>query len=106
MRAALIGLVAAGLATPACAAGLVQKGAAIAKASCGRCHAIGAQGASPNPKSPPFRFLARKYPLSDLEEALAEGIVVGHQGGEMPAFAFSPAEIHALLAYLNSVQQK
>ena len=97
MRAALVGLV---------AAGLVQKGAAIAKASCGRCHAIDAHGASPNPKSPPFRFLARKYPLSDLEEALAEGIVVGHQGAEMPAFAFSPSEIHALLTYLNSVQQK
>ncbi|HXY57269.1 MAG TPA: cytochrome c [Methylocystis sp.] len=106
MRAALIGMVAAGLATPACAAELVQRGAAIAKANCSRCHAIGAHGASPNPKSPPFRSLARKYPLSNLEEALAEGIVVGHQGEEMPAFAFSPSEIRALLAYLNSVQQK
>ena len=44
------------------------------------CHAIGRSGASPNPKSPPFRDLSRRYPLSNLEEALGEGIVVGHEG--------------------------
>ena len=106
MRAALIGAVAAALAAPAFSGELVQEGEAIAKANCSRCHAIGAHGASPNPKSPPFRVVGRKYPLSDLEEALAEGIVVGHKGEEMPAFEFSPAQIRALLAYLNSVQQK
>lgn len=106
MRRMLIGLVVAAQVAPAFSEELVQRGAAIAKANCSRCHAIGAHGASPNPKAPPFRVLARKYPLSDLEEALAEGIMVGHQGEEMPAFAFSPTEIRALLAYLNSVQQK
>ena len=94
-------------ATPARAdAGLVARGRALAKANCSRCHAIGVTGQSANPKSPPFRYIGRKYPLSDLEESLSEGIMVGHRGAEMPQFQFSPAQIAALLAYLGSVQEK
>ena len=84
----------------------LMRGKAIAQANCGKCHAIGPTGASPNPKSPPFRTLSHKYPLSDLEEALAEGIVVGHEGVEMPAFQLSAARIEALLAYLRTVQKR
>ena len=82
----------------------LMRGKAIAQANCGKCHAIGPTGASPNPKSPPFRTLSHKYPLSDLEEALAEGIVVGHEGAEMPQFRLSTSQIEALLAYLGSIQ--
>ena len=82
----------------------LMRGKAIAQANCGKCHAIGPTGASPNPKSPPFRTLSHKYPLSDLEEALAEGIVVGHEGAEMPHFRLSTGQIEALLAYLGSIQ--
>ena len=85
---------------------LVGGGREIANTFCSRCHAIGAHGESPNPKSPPFRLLGKKYPLSDLEEALSEGIVVGHEGEEMPPFTFSAQQIEALLAYLASVQRK
>lgn len=106
MRAGSIALALVALAAPARAKDLVEAGAAIAKANCGRCHAIGAHGASPNPKSPPFRTLERRYPLADLQEALAEGILVGHEGEEMPRFQFSPRQIEALLAYLKSVQRK
>ncbi|HEY8065521.1 MAG TPA: cytochrome c [Methylosinus sp.] len=84
----------------------IERGRAIAKANCSRCHAIGARGKSPNPASPPFRALAKKYPLDNLEEALAEGIVVGHGGLDMPRFEFSPGQIEALLAYLSSIQHK
>jgi cytochrome c len=87
-------------------AALVARGHALAMNRCGRCHAIGKTGASTNPKSPPFRYLSRKYRLSDLQEALAEGIIVGHEGLEMPQFQFSPTMIDALLAYMNSVQAK
>ncbi|MBM3551484.1 MAG: cytochrome c [Alphaproteobacteria bacterium] len=86
-------------------ASLLNRGRAIAQQNCGRCHAVGAKGDSANPKSPPFRLLARKYPLSNLEEALAEGIVVGHEGLEMPQFRLSVAQIEALLAYLKSIQR-
>jgi len=84
---------------------LLKRGRAIAQENCGRCHAVGRRGESANPKSPPFRHMARKYPLHNLEEALAEGIVVGHEGAEMPQFRLSAAQIEALLAYLNSIQK-
>jgi len=83
-----------------------ERGRRIAKENCGRCHAIGRIDASPNPKSPPFRTLSRRYPLANLEEALGEGIVVGHEGLEMPQYRLDTAQIEALLAYLNSIQRK
>lgn len=87
-------------------AALIALGQAIAKKNCGRCHAVGRSGASANPKSPPFRTLSLKYPIVDLEEALGEGIMVGHEGLEMPQFQLTPAQIGALIAYLESVQRK
>ncbi len=84
----------------------LRRGEAIARKNCSACHAIGRSGASPNPKSPPFRELSRKYPISNLEEALGEGIVVGHEGLEMPQFQFSSAQVEALLAYLTSIQKR
>jgi len=56
---------------PTSAETLVGGGREIANTFCSRCHAIGAHGESPNPKSPPFRLLGKKYPLSDLEERSA-----------------------------------
>jgi cytochrome c len=103
---ALLAVTLPATATAAPAAGLLERGKAIAAKNCGGCHAIGRADASPNPKSPPFRLLARKYPLSNLEEALGEGIVVGHEGLEMPPFQFSPKQIEALLAYLGSIQKR
>lgn len=85
---------------------LVARGHAIARANCSRCHALGAKDESPNAAAPPFRTLNRKYPLRDLEEALAEGIVVGHGETNMPRFQFSPPQIEALLAYLATIQRK
>ena len=80
-------------------------GQKIAQKNCGRCHAVDRVGASPNPKSPPFRYLARKYPLENLEEARGEGIVVGHDGMQMPEFRLSTMQIEAFLAYLESIQK-
>ncbi|MDJ0450295.1 cytochrome c [Methylocystis sp. JR02] len=85
--------------------GRLALGAGIAKANCSRCHAIGRTGASAIPKAPPFRYLGRRYPLSNLEEALGEGIVVGHEGPEMPQFQFNAKQVEALLAYLASIQR-
>jgi cytochrome c len=107
LAAALIAAAGFSQASPAHAdAAQTARGRAIAQRNCSRCHAIGKSGESPNPKSPPFRFLSRRYPISSLEEALAEGIMVGHQGLEMPHFQFDPAAIDALLAYIDSIQAK
>ncbi len=81
----------------------IAEGEAIARANCARCHAIEKTGDSPHAKAPPFRTLARRYPLETLEEALAEGIMVGHS--DMPEFTLEPDEITAFLAYLDSLSQ-
>lgn len=81
-------------------------GAAIVEANCSSCHAIGTTGASPVATAPPFRKLSQRYPVESLEEALAEGIMVGHQGiVQMPEFVFQPDEIGHIIAYLSSIQQ-
>lgn len=90
----------------AASADMLRRGAALARKNCATCHAVGRSGASPNPKSPPFRELSRRYPLSNLEEALGEGIVVGHEGLDMPQFRFDSAQVEALLAYLGSIQKR
>jgi cytochrome c len=85
---------------------LVDEGQAIVKSHCSRCHAIGPKGESPDPESPPFRMLSKKYPVQDFKEALGEGIIVGHEDQGMPPFAFSPSQVDAIIAYLESVQAK
>lgn len=79
----------------------LAKGREIITEKCSRCHAIGPQGASPHAKAPPFREVVKRYPVENLAESLAEGIVSGHP--DMPVFVFEPAEIDAILAYLSSL---
>ncbi len=80
-----------------------ERGLAIAQAHCSTCHAIGLAGASNAPEAPPFRTLSENYRVQALEEALAEGISVGHPA--MPLFAFDPEDVDALIVYLQSIQQ-
>jgi mono/diheme cytochrome c family protein len=68
--------------------GTVDRGELLVRKNCSRCHAIGTTGNSPHPEAPPFRTLSSRYPIEDLSESLAEGIVSGHP--DMPIFVFSP----------------
>lgn len=86
---------------PAAAQSPEARGRAIAETHCARCHAIEREGASPEPLAVPFRELPKRYPVQQLGEALAEGIVTGHPA--MPEFTFEPPQIEALLAYLESL---
>ena len=45
-------------------------------------------GNSPHRQAPPFRDVVERYPVEDLEELLAEGIVSGNP--DMPEFTFEP----------------
>lgn len=74
----------------------------LAKENCAGCHAIAPGDLSPNPSAPPFKEVARLYPPETLEEALAEGIMVGHD--DMPAFEFTADQVEQLIAYLKSLQ--
>jgi cytochrome c len=49
-----------------------------------------------------LRDLKLRYPVDDLAEALAEGILTAHP--QMPVFTFSTDEIDDLLAYLDSLE--
>jgi len=95
-------LIAFGAVAAAAEKDLTDKGHQLVKENCSRCHAIGKEGDSPHPQAPPFRTLSSHYPVEDLAESLAEGIVSGHP--DMPIFAFSPTDVQAIIDYLNSIQ--
>lgn len=81
-----------------------DRGQAFARENCGRCHAIGRISPSPHKQAPPFRYIAQQGNPSELEEALAEGIVVGHS--DMPEFRLSPAQIDDFIAYLRRLRRR
>jgi mono/diheme cytochrome c family protein len=81
---------------------LTAKGEVLISENCARCHAIGKTGDSPHKDAPPFRTLSQNYPVTDLAESLAEGIVSGHP--DMPIFVFSPHDVEAIIQYLESIQ--
>lgn len=80
-----------------------SRGQLMAESYCASCHAL-AHGESPHPEAPPLRTLSRRYPVRNLEEAFAEGAIVGHPA--MPQYQFQPDEIDDLLGYLESIQEQ
>jgi cytochrome c len=80
----------------------ISLGRGIATENCATCHAIGRSGFSPNPNAPKFRHLSRKYPIENLSEAFAEGVLIGHS--VMPEFEFAPEQVNGLVAYIKSIQ--
>lgn len=79
-------------------------GQALVQEKCAACHAVGMTGDSPLPDAPRFRDLHERFDVADLQEALAEGIVVGH--GPMPAWALSATDVRDLIGYLKSLEPK
>jgi mono/diheme cytochrome c family protein len=80
-----------------------QRGQAFAVANCAQCHAIGRTGTSPLAAAPVFRDIHLRYPVSQLAEALAEGITTGHSA--MPEFQLDRAQIAHLLSYLETLER-
>ena len=80
-----------------------QRGRVLVLANCARCHAVDRAGESPLKIAPPFRTLHERYPVEDLEEPLAEGIVTGHP--TMPEFRFDPGQVGDIIAYLKSLER-
>ncbi len=82
----------------------IKEGRKLAEKLCANCHAIDKSDESNNREAPPFRTFSQKWPLENLEEALAEGIVVGHD--DMPEFKFTPNQITNFIAYLEYLQPR
>jgi mono/diheme cytochrome c family protein len=92
------------IATRPVAAEDVTAGFAIVKAECSGCHAVGPTGASPNPKSPPFRNIVWRYGSGNLVEVLSNQMAISHD--EMPEFLFEPEEVLAIASYLESLKNQ
>lgn len=80
----------------------VLRGQQITAGTCASCHAIGPAGDSPMSAATPLRVIVQRYPLDQLEEAFAEGLVTGHPA--MPEFVFRAGEIDDLMAYLQTLK--
>ena len=89
------------LAAPNVAAQSPSAGLKIANKLCARCHAIRPGQTGQHPLAPTFQDIAKRYPVWGLQEALAEGILVGH--ASMPAFVLPPADVGNLLTYMDTL---
>ena len=81
---------------------LINRGRGIAETACATCHAIGADDVSQHPEAPALRSIGQKYDVWTLDEAFAEGIMVGHP--DMPVWELIPEDIEGLLTYMESIQ--
>jgi cytochrome c len=79
-----------------------QRGRVLVTNNCARCHAIDKLSPSPVKLAPPFRTLHERYPVEDLQEPLAEGIVTGHP--MMPEFSFDPGQVNDIITYLKTLE--
>lgn len=82
---------------------LLEEGKALVEKNCSWCHATGRDGASPNPKAPPFRALHDRHPEQALREPLTRGIAAPHD--EMPKFRLPDGDVDKIIAYVNSLQR-
>ena len=70
---------------------------------CGRCHAVGKTGRSPNPLAPQFRRFGEKLYDTDMVQRLQDGLTTIHP--DMPTFRFNRHEAAAAVNYLRSIQK-
>ncbi len=80
-----------------------QRGQVFVLTNCSRCHSVDKVTESPLKIAPPFRTLHNRYPVENLQESLAEGIITGHP--TMPAFRLDPGQIADVIAYLKTLEQ-
>ena len=81
----------------------VQRGTTFAQVNCAGCHSIDKVSPSSLPSAPPFRSLHLRYPVADLAEALAEGIVTGHPN--MPEFRLDPGQVGDFIDFLKTLER-
>ena len=77
-----------------------RRGFRLVTLHCARCHAIDKIGASPLAHAPAFRTLHLKYPVSDLQRPLAQGV---HP--KMPRFQLEASQVEDIMAYLKTLEQ-
>ena len=79
-----------------------QRGLVFVRVHCAQCHAIDKLSPSPLAAAPPFRTLHRRYPVENLQEALAEGIVTGHPS--MPEFRLDLGQVNDVITFFKTLE--
>lgn len=79
----------------------IREGKRLVESRCSGCHAVGAQGESPNAKAPAFRTLSARHSGLSLREPLSRGIAAPHD--QMPKFALTPEQVDSVIAYINNL---
>lgn len=77
---------------------------AMLEEMCGRCHAVGTTGRSPNVLAPAFRTFGEKLYDTDMVQRLQDGLTTIHP--DMPTFRFSDHDAAATVNYLRSIQRR
>lgn len=111
LRPALLLALAAGLLAPSLAPARTTKapapsaarGLAFATAHCTQCHAITANGSSPNPESPPFDDIANREGVT--ARTFAAFLADAHNYPEAMNFTVQRAAIRDLAAYMLTLRQ-
>ena len=76
-----------------------ERGRVLVEANCASCHAVAKSDAGTAKGAIAFRELHKKYPVEHLQEALGEGMSVGHPA--MPEFKMSAQQVQDVIAYLK-----
>jgi mono/diheme cytochrome c family protein len=79
------------------------KALAFAQAACGGCHAVEANGISPNPDAPPFARIANQEELS--VETLSSWLRDAHNYPEEMEFSLERSEVDDLVAYMIKLRK-
>lgn len=82
----------------------VERGRAIVQEKCSDCHSVTSQDPSPHRQAPSLTHLSKSYPVAQLAEALAEGIMSGHP--DMPVFEFGAQSVEDIITYLEGIQDQ
>ncbi|HKM88011.1 MAG TPA: cytochrome c [Xanthobacteraceae bacterium] len=80
-----------------------QRGLVFLRTNCASCHSIDKVSESPLKVAPAFRTLHLRYPVENLRESLAEGIITGHP--TMPQFQLDPGQVTDVIAYLKLLER-
>ena len=80
-----------------------QRGFVFVRTHCAQCHSIDKVSPSPLRVAPPFRALHERYPVENLQESLAEGIITGHPS--MPQFRLDPGQVADVIGYLKTLER-
>ncbi len=80
-----------------------QRGLIFVRTHCAHCHSIDKVSPSPLVTALPLRTLHERYPVENLEEPLAEGIITGHPS--MPEFRLDPGQVADVIVYLKSLER-